>query len=1125
MDASLDTSPQALQEGLQRTRLRLHASVTPSALIVSPCVAGVVLVLGRPEVPTPLQVAWCMCLLAALVLRAVVWRAHVAAFNPGSGLAAAQPCAATVALWLRRYRLAYFGHGMAWGLAAALMPPLMNADGQTQLIFAFAALVAGGLIAAAFDLPAAALFVAPTLLPMVWHQLLRGDAQGGTQGVLLLFLAVAGGSTLRLQHIMRNGVRLRLDHARHAAAAQRHLLEAEAARQALAEQHHLMAQLLRTTRQGYWRLDSAGVTVDVNPAMCVLMGRPREQVIGRPVLEFFNEENRRIVEREIASRRTGVSGSYEVALLRPDGSQLHCMNQASPMEDSAGVHMGSVGLWTDISVRRQAELVLRSFELVVNSITDLVSVVDERRVYRLVNDAWCAMAGLTREQVLGRTTDELLPGGGGAARSRALGECLQTQQVLSVRDPLSPTSSPGQMFETTYYPYASHRPGERLVVMVSRDVSGQEASRRALEASAEYLRHTLNATGDAIFASDALSPGEPVRFVNARMLQLFGIPEPMAERLTPADIMSHALPMMAEPDLEVRLIQDVIARNLRHESQVRLRDGRVLLRRCEPAQVGAQNLRVWSFRDITAEQRALQSLQHRDAEQRALLDAFPGHIAALDEQQRYTYVNDRVARVLGVQAASLIGRSVGDVLGPERAHQVGQCVARARAGEVVVELRSFVLGADQGGRLDLDLNYVLGPAAGGGQQTCYIFGVDITARRRAETLLISARDEAERANLAKSQFLSQMSHELRTPMNAILGFGQLLESDTRQALAPHQQRWVREILRGARHLLDLINEVLDLGRIESGHLQVRLTEVELGDLVAQSLELVRPLAPVQGIQLQADAAHLAGVSVVADGTRLKQVLLNLLGNAIKYNRAGGEVRVGCEQEPGHVRLLVRDTGPGLSAADQERLFQPFERLHAATSGVEGTGIGLVLSRRLVEAMGGTIGLHSQVGVGSTFWVRLPRAAQASPAGAEAVAALHPPVPVAAPKGTVLYIEDNPVNLALMDAMLSRLHGVHLHVAMAPAEGLRMAFEQRPSLVLLDIQLPGMDGFEVLSRLRADERTRQIPVIAVSANAMPSDIEAAQAAGFAGYLTKPLDLGLLLRSVQAALLGDSPPCAR
>lgn len=1248
----MTATPQAMSNALQLERLRLHARIVPSSVAASSLACAVVLGMVWTQTPPVLLAAWGVFLFVALAMRLAVWRGHA---RSALAVAAAQGLVQDVAdtpeplraRWLQRYRWAFLVHGMAWGVASALLPLGLTLESQTLFTFALAALAAGSLITTAFDLRASLFYVLPSLLPLVGHLFWRGDAHGAAQGsLLLLFLAVTGASALRSQRVVQESVASQLAQATHAAEAERHAQEAEAARLALAEQHHLMGQLLRTTRQGYWRIDTAGVTVDVNPAMCLLLGRPREQIVDHHVMEFVADDDRPIIEREVASRRTGVSGSYEVALMRPDGTRLHCLNHASPIDDTAGQRLGSVGLWIDLSVRRRAELVLRSFELVVNSITDLVSVVDEHRVYRLVNDAWCAAVGMTREQALGRTTDELLPSGGGDLRRQALFECLQTQQVRKARAAIQGAGQAGRMFETTYYPHAQQVAGERLVVMVTRDVTDQENSRLALEASAEYLRRTLNATGDAIFASDARSPSEPVRFVNAQMLKLWDIPEHLAATLTPADIMAHALPKMAEPGEQARLIQEVIASNVRHESHVQLRDGRWLLRRCEPARVAGHNVRVWSFRDVTAETRALQLLRDRDAEQRALLDAFPGYIdrldanlvyryvnqrraallgltpaqmvgrsvgelmgpareaelrgaadralageivtfeftwpgvagaaaldmqvtlaagtdphtgapavfgfgvditgrklaeraqqrsqaetralleafpgyiAAVDDELRYTYLNDRLAQVVGGPAHTLIGRSVAEVLGPGRAAAVGEAFHRARAGERVVQVRSFHRPGHHGGRLDLEFTHVAGPVAGGGHRTSYAFGVDITARLRAEAQLIGARDEAERANQAKSQFMSQMSHELRTPMNAILGFGQLLESDARHKLAPQQQRWVAEILRGGRHLLNLINEILDLGRIETGQLQIHSGRVDLEAVVSECLALVRPLTSAQGVQLQADTGSLAGVMLGADGLRLKQVLLNLLGNAIKYNRAGGEVHVACELEPdaAQARLLVRDTGRGLTEAEQARLFQPFERLHAAHSGVEGTGIGLALSRRLVEAMGGTIGLHSTPGVGSTFWVRLPLATQ--PAGRE-VASLPPSQPARSPTGTVLYIEDNTTNLSLMDAMLDHLPGVRLLAALTGADGLRLAREQQPDLVLLDIQLPGMDGLEVLAHLRADESTRHIPVVAVSANALQSDIDAALALGFATYLTKPLALDLLLSTVSAALAGAAP----
>jgi signal transduction histidine kinase/ActR/RegA family two-component response regulator/HAMP domain-containing protein len=389
------------------------------------------------------------------------------------------------------------------------------------------------------------------------------------------------------------------------------------------------------------------------------------------------------------------------------------------------------------------------------------------------------------------------------------------------------------------------------------------------------------------------------------------------------------------------------------------------------------------------------------------------------------------------------------------------------------------------------------------------------AERTAQ--LAAASAETGRASAAKTEFLSRMSHELRTPLNGILGFGQLLEME---ALSADQEESVAQILRAGRHLLGLINEVLDVSRIEAGRLQLSLEAVSVGETLHAALDLVRPWATDKGIALQAEAGE-THRHVLADRQRLQQVLLNLLSNAVKYNRPGGAVTVACDETPdAQLRIRVTDTGHGIASDKLARLFTPFERLGADATGVEGTGLGLTLSKHLVEVMGGTLSVESEVGVGSTFSVNLPLAQ--APDGAfdgsgERIAA----GPEASSHGgVVLYIEDNLSNLRLVERVLARRPGTTLLSALQGQLGLDLAQEHRPDLILLDLHLPDLSGEEVLGRLREERRTRDIPVVVLSADATPTQIERLLGAGALAYLTKPLDVQALLK-----LLDENVPATR
>jgi signal transduction histidine kinase/AmiR/NasT family two-component response regulator len=387
---------------------------------------------------------------------------------------------------------------------------------------------------------------------------------------------------------------------------------------------------------------------------------------------------------------------------------------------------------------------------------------------------------------------------------------------------------------------------------------------------------------------------------------------------------------------------------------------------------------------------------------------------------------------------------------------------------------------------------------------------DVTEQAMLEEDLRLAKLAAEQANEAKSEYLSRMSHELRTPLNAILGFAQLLDLDD---LDTEQRDNLGHIMSGARHLLSLINEVLDIAAIEAGRLSLSLEPVALADVAAETVSLIRPLADQHHVVLAGPNVSCA-THVLGDRQRLKQVLLNLLSNAVKYNREGGSVHLECEPVPGdRLRIKVTDTGLGIPSEALERLFVPFERVASQPTAIEGTGLGLPLSKRLAEAMGGALELVSTPDQGSTFWIELPLVGapvqQAEgQLDAEPASAAEPVAQTGADL-TVLYIEDNLSNLQLVERVLGHRPGVRLISAMRPQLGLDLAGQHHPDLILLDLHLPDMPGETVLRHLRSSPATADIPVAILSADARPALIERLLAEGVRGFLTKPLDIKELL----------------
>ena len=535
--------------------------------------------------------------------------------------------------------------------------------------------------------------------------------------------------------------------------------------------------------------------------------------------------------------------------------------------------------------------------------------------------------------------------------------------------------------------------------------------------------------------------------------------------------------------------------------------------------------------DIT-EVRRQEALLKTGALQNAILTSANFSIIATDEKGIIQLFNVGAERSLGYLAAEVVNKiSPSDIHDPQEVMARAQALSAELATTITPGFEALAFKASRGIEDIYELTYICKDGSRfpaivsitalrddyGDIIGYLLIGTDNSVRKQVESELHNAMAVAEKANLAKSDFLSSMSHELRTPLSAILGFAQLIESGSPPPTTT-QKRSIDQILKAGWYLLDLINEILDLALIESGKLSLSLEPISLSEVMHECQAMIEPQAQKRGISVAFPHIEVQ-YFVEADRTRLKQVLINLLSNAIKYNKGGGTVVVECvAKTPGRIRICVKDSGAGLTPDKLTQLFQPFNRLGQEANVEEGTGIGLVVCKRLIELMGGVIGVESTVGKGSVFWIDLNLTAEPQPAAgaAEPSASAKAPVRSDAQMRTLLYVEDNPANLMLVEDLIARLPDIRLLSARDGHRGIEIARTSRPDVILMDINLPGISGITALRILAEDPATAHIPVIALSANAMPHDIEKGLEAGFFRYLTKPIKVNEFMDTLDVTL---------
>lgn len=526
-------------------------------------------------------------------------------------------------------------------------------------------------------------------------------------------------------------------------------------------------------------------------------------------------------------------------------------------------------------------------------------------------------------------------------------------------------------------------------------------------------------------------------------------------------------------------------------------------------------------RDITLRKTIMEQLLYSEQLTRSQLDSMSEGMFGLDEEGRATFVNQAACAMLGYSPQDLIDQVISDMILVDDHNQGKEDVFLQTGSDLLTETDFKCIDGDV-----IPVEYSSMPILQGKKINGVVVTFkNISERKLIQAELINAKEQAESANKAKSRFLASMSHELRTPMNAIIGFGQLLQMELSSSQDEMQKDNIAEILNAARHLLELINEVLDLSKIEAGQTQVIIEPVILSEIISESVQLILPLAEKNEIEIfvyesgklvdDIDSAVLDLV-ILADKRRLKQVILNLLSNAVKYNSAKGNIKISYDLVSNEsCRVEVTDTGNGIAEEHLKNLFQPFNRFGFEDSEVEGTGIGLVITKNLVEMMGGEISCRSELGEGTTFLLELNVLNEdyIDAISEEEVGVTFQNIKK--DKYNILYIEDNPANIRLVAQILSREKDLQLSTAMEPLLGLSLLAKKKPDLVLLDINLPGMSGFGVLEEIR-QQFGNDYPVIAITANTTAADIEKGMKAGFNKYITKPINVKLLLESIRELL---------
>jgi PAS domain S-box-containing protein len=985
----------------------------------------------------------------------------------------------------------------------------------------------------------------------------------GAASALTLLLALSFAFLLNREarHRLENGIHLETRHLLEIQTeTNRELQKANASLQASEER---LAVTLHSIGDAVITTDAAGCVTLLNPVAEHLTGWVQAEAITRPINEIFHIINQETRQRSVIPvRDTLAFGTIEglanhTVLVARDGSERAIADSCAPIRDRDDKVVGAVLVFRDVVAEYAAQQAVRDgasrIQTILNAVADgIVTLLASGGVIETVNPAAERIFGYAAADLIGQRFSLLIPefgqdqgngllehfGTGGDGRTAGSGR----EVVGRRRD--------GGDFPLEIAVTEMWLGGQRHFTSILRDNTVRKQAEEALLKAGALQRAIFNSANFSSIATDA---NGVIQIFNVGAERMLGYAAAdVMNKITPADIsdpqevIARAKALSAElstpitPGFEAlvfkasRGIEDI------YELTYIRKDGSRL-----PAVVSVTALRdaqngiigyLLIGTDNTArmqveeERRKLdQRLRDQQFYTRSLIESNIDAIMTTDPLGIITDANKQMEALTGSTRDELIGAPFkGCFTDPERAEAAIKLVlgekkvtdfeltARARDGKETVVSYNATPFYDRDRRL----------------QGVFAAARDITERKRFELALQDsnielkgAKSAADKANLAKSDFLSSMSHELRSPLNAILGFAQLMESSS-PAPTPSQAGRIGQILQAGWHLLNLINEILDLAVIESGKVSLSLEPVSLAEIMSECQAMMEPQAQQRGISMSFPRFE-DPVFVRADRTRLKQIVINLLSNAVKYNRDNGTVSVDCAPlAQKRIRISVRDTGAGLDPEKLTQLFQPFNRLGQETGGVVGTGIGLVVTKQLAALMEGSLEVESAVGVGSVFSCDLALAAAPRLVlqGAEIEAPAGLPSPAGAPQRSLLYVEDNPANMELVKQLVARCPDIRMMTAVNGALGIELARTGQPTVILMDINLPGISGIQALKILREDPSTAHIPIVALSANAMPRDIEKGLEAGFFRYITKPIKVKDFMETLNAALEFAEMPVA-